>query len=192
MPNTHLARMAELRIKQIPNSPEELREQQINKPVYLPALHDPLDEEKVASLPKVAPTEAIQRAVLLDKRLDADPNDIMSREELARLCATVLGKADQGIAHAEKLLALPNQPMEKRAGWLGLIATWEIEGLNEREKGRETLRRLIREYPNTSTAFAAQRRLLHLEMEDKLAHMKVAHPTPHFRIEVDSENSNPV
>jgi len=77
MPGTHLARMAEYRMAQIPNSVEELREQQINKPVYLPALHDPLDQEKTDSMPVATPTEAIQRAVQLDKRLEADPADIL-------------------------------------------------------------------------------------------------------------------
>jgi len=188
MPGTHLARMAELRARQIPNSPEELHEQKINKPVYLPALHDPLDEERTVLTTPTHVKEAIERAAQLDKRLDADPADIVSREELARLCAGTLAKPEVAIAHVEKLLALPNQSPEKRAGWLGLIATWQIEGLHERELGRETLRQLIREFPKTSTAFAAQRRLLHLDMEDKMLQARVEKPTPHFRIEMDPEN----
>ena len=189
MPDTHLARMAEKRIKMLPNTPEEWREQQINKPVYLPALHDPLDEGKAESMPKATPPEAIQRAAELDKRLITDPDDVMAREELARLCAGSLGKPDQAIAHMEKLLTLPNQTMDKRASWLGLIATWQLEGLQEREKGRETLRQLIREFPESTMAFAAQRRLMHLNMEDKLIEGKTARPTPKFKIEVESNNS---
>lgn len=183
MPESHLARMAKLRMAQIPNTAEELAEQKLNKPVYLPALHDPLDAEPPSPPSAAGAREAIERAAQLDARLEADPDDITSRTELARLCAGVLGKPEQAIAHAEKLLSVPNQSPEKLAGWLGLIATWQLEGLHEREAGRETLRRLIHEFPGTGTAFAAQRRLLHLEMEDKVRQAKVKSPPPHFRIE---------
>src|SRR5437016_6022629 len=47
LPGSHLARMARLRINQLPRTSEELQEQRISKPIPLPALSDHLDEQTV-------------------------------------------------------------------------------------------------------------------------------------------------
>ena len=116
--------------------------------------------------------------------MKAHPEDFAPREELARLLAGPLGKPNEAIVQVEQLLALPESPPEKIAGWLGLIAAWQLAHLHDREAARATLRLLIREYPESSTAFAAQRRLLQMDMEDKMQAAKPPAP-PHFRIEMD-------
>jgi hypothetical protein len=186
MPGTHLARMAQLRSAQLPLTAEELREQQLNKPVFLPALHDPLDDGKGKSEGGTIadPVVAKQRAATLEARLKVSPDDPAPREELARLFAGDLGKPEAAIAQVIKLLTLPDQPLEKRAGWVGLLATWQIEGLKDVAAGRETLRQIIREFPGTSTAFAAQRRLLHLDAEAKMRNARKPPPIPRIRIDV--------
>ena len=78
-------------------------------------------------------------------------------------------------------------PPGKAADWLGLIAVWQIERLHDREAGRATLRRLIHDHPNTATAFAAQRRLLHLDEEDKVQQARAAQVRPRIRIQVDTK-----
>jgi hypothetical protein len=128
---------------------------------------------------------ARHRAAHLAARVKAQPADPGPREELARLCAGALGKPDAAIAHLEQLLVLPDQLPEKRAGWVAMIATWQIEGLKDRAAGCETLRRIIREFPQTPTAFAAQRRLLHLDQEEKLRQARKPPPIPRIRIEMD-------
>jgi tetratricopeptide (TPR) repeat protein len=185
LPGTHLARMAQLRAAQLPRTAEEFREQQLNKPVHLPALHDPLDDGKVGPATVVDPVATRQRAAQLEARVKAQPTDPEPREELARLCAGALGQPDAAIAHLEQLLVLLDQLPEKRAGWVAMIATWQIEGLKDRAAGCETLRRIIREFPQTPTAFAAQRRLLHLDQEEKLRQARKPPPIPRIRIEMD-------
>ena len=185
LPGTHLARMAQLRAAQLPQTAEEWREQQVNKPVHLPALHDPLDE---ATAPPVAPLgakEATARAAQLNARLKNQPNDLPPREELARILAGPLNQPEAAIAQVETLLSQPDQPPEKSAAWLGLIGAWQIERLHDLDAGRKTLQRLIREHPQSPTAFAAQRRLLHLDMEEKLRNVRATTPPP-IRIRVDS------
>ena len=188
LPGTHLAHMAQVRASQLPYTSEELREQQEKKPVYLPALHDPLDDANPEPVSPLSAEAAAARAKQLEARLKAHPDDISPREELARLLAGPLGKPTAAIAHIEKLMTLPESPPERIAGWLGLIAAWQIAHLHDRDAGRATLRRVINEYPGTPTAFAAQRRLLHLDTEDKVQKSKPPAP-PRFRIEMDSGNS---
>ena len=188
LPGSHLARMAELRAAQLPRTAEELREQQANKPIFMPALHDPLDDGKNTS-EAADPAVAKQRAAQLEGRLKDAPHDPVPREELARLYASDLGKPDAAIAQGIKLLTLPDQLPEKRAGWLGLIATWQIDGLKDVAAGKETLRQIIREFPQTSTAFAAQRRLLHLSAEEKMRTARKPPPLPRIRIEMDGTSN---
>jgi hypothetical protein len=174
-----------LRAAQLPRTAEEFREQQLNKPVHLPALHDPLDDGKSGPATAMDPAVARQRAAQLEARVKAQPADPEPREELARLCAGALGKPDAAIALLEHLLVLPDQLPEKRASWVAMIATWQIEGLKDRAAGCETLRRIIREFPGTPTAFAAQRRLLHLDTEEKMKKAPKPPPIPRIRIELD-------
>ena len=185
LPGTHLARMAELRAAQLPRTAEEFREQQINRPVHLPVLHDPLDDGKGVPANLMDPAAARHRAAQLEARVKAQPADPGPREELARLCAGALGRPDAAITHVEQLLGLPDQSPEKRAAWVALIATWQIEGLKDRATGCETLRRIIREFPETPTAFAAQRRLLHLSQEEKMRTAPKPPPIPRIRVEFD-------
>lgn len=185
LPGTHLARMAQLRAVQLPRTAEEFREQQMNKPVHLPALHDPLDDGKGEPVSVIDPAVAKQRAAQLEARVKDQPADPAPREELARWYAGALGRPEAAIAQAELLLALPEQPPERRAGWMALIATWQIEGLQDQATGGETLRRIIREFPGTPTAFAAQRRLLYLEQEEIMRQNRKPPPLPRIRIELD-------
>lgn len=189
-PGTHLARMAQVRAAQLPHSAEEWREQHANKPVHLPALHDPLDEPTATPASTMSAKEAAARAAQLNARLKLNADDLAPREELARLYAGPLDQPSTGISHLESLLARPDQPPEKAAEWLGLIAVWQLERLHNPEAGSETLRRLIREYPESSTAHAAQRRLLHLETAAKVRQAQAAKPPP-IRIRIDPGNSKP-
>ena len=58
---------------------------------------------------------------------------------------------------------MPEQPDSKRAEWLSLQAAWQLKYKNDRDKGRELLKRLVREFPETAQAFAAEQRLRRFE-----------------------------
>jgi chromatin segregation and condensation protein Rec8/ScpA/Scc1 (kleisin family) len=185
LPGSHLARMAQLRASQLPRTAEEWREQQVNKPFHLPALRDPLDETAATPASPLMVKEATARAAQLKARLKNQPDDLAPREELARLLAGPLNQVAAAITQVETLIARPDQPPDKIADWLGLIAAWQIEQLHDLDAGRATLHRLIREHPKSPTAFAAQRRLLHLDREEKVRTAQASAPPP-IRIRVDS------
>ncbi len=159
LPGTHLAHMAQLRMKQLPATAAELREQQSGERIPLPALGDSIDQEPAPAESEIDRHKAVQAANECVQLLKHDPNNVHAREKLARLFAERLDQPDLGIEQANLLLDLPDQPDTRRAEWLGLMAAWHIRYRHDAPAGRAVLERLIREYPQSPQAFAARRRL---------------------------------
>lgn len=156
-PDTHLARMARLRINQIPETKEELLEQRRGKTYHLPALHDEFDEA-----PRSEPTDVMavqRRADTLVERLKRDPMNIAARDELARLFADQLGRPALAIDQIDLLLEIEDQPANLRAEWMGLKAAWLLRQDENDPRGREVLEQILRSYPETLQALAARRRI---------------------------------
>jgi hypothetical protein len=169
-PGSHLARLAQAKMGQLPRSRAELIEQRQGRTLRLPSLRD-LDTPE-SELPRVEAAAAANECV---NRLKADPDDVATREKLAWLFAEQLGRADMGVEQTKLLLELPNQPENKKAEWLAQIGAWQLKYLKNREAGRRTLEQLIREYPQSPQAFTAVRRLGLLDVEIKFE-MKTAQP----------------
>ena len=155
LPNTHLARMAELRRAQLPRSHRELQEQRQPRHIPLPALNDSSD---VVSRP-ITPEQATAQMNQLIEQLTRNPNHVVDREKLARLLAEPLGKVDVAIEQLELLVQMSDQIEAKRAEWLSMIATWQMKLQQNESASLETLERIVREFPHTPQAFAAHRRI---------------------------------
>jgi len=156
---SHLAHMAQLRISQLPATVQELRDQQVAKPFRLPALGDSFDEEPPGPSSKLERREAAKLANECVEKLKQDPNNIPAREKLARLFAEQLDRADLGIEQITLLLEMPDQPEATRAEWWGLVAAWHFKHRHDFAAARQVLERLVREFPHTPQALAAERRL---------------------------------
>ncbi len=159
LPGTHLAYMAEMRRRQLPQTNAEYREQQEVRPVPLPVITgDAL--EKIVADKKDADTQSTVALVnQLSAALTRNPQSVSDREKLARLLAEPLGKAELAIEQIELLLGMGGQPDVKRVEWLTLIAGWQLQLLNDETASMETLTKIIADFPNTPQAFASQRRL---------------------------------
>jgi hypothetical protein len=155
-PGTHLAHMAQLRINQLPGSAAELREQQSSQTIPLPALGDHMDDKVVGPIDRQAAARAANAYV---EQLKDNPNNVAAREKLARLMAERLAKPLLGIEQIELLLDMPERSEAERAGWLGLIAAWQIKHCQDLPSGQATLERILREFPDTPQALMARRRL---------------------------------
>jgi hypothetical protein len=166
LPGSHLARMAQLRINQLPTTVAEFRQQQSGTPIPLPALGDTVDEAPAPGT-GIQRHEAAEAANACVEILKRDPNNTPSRERLARLFAEHLDQPDLGIEQATLLLDLPDQPEARRAEWMSLIAAWHIRYRHDPDTARETLERLVREFPHTPQALAARRRLQLLDAETR-------------------------
>lgn len=163
---THLARMAQLRMNQLPDTADELHEQQTAGTIRLPALSDVMEEHsrEPVAIDRAAAAKAANACV---EKLNRAPNDIAAREKLARIFTEQLQKPDLGIEQIGLLLTLPEIPEGKRPEWLGLIGAWHLKYRQDIERGREALEQLVREYPTSVQAFAARRRLELLDTERK-------------------------
>src|SRR6185503_16544791 len=83
MPGTHLARMATLRINQLPRSSAELTEQRRSKSIALPALGDGLDAAVAEGAQKIGAEAALALANQCVEKLMEDPRNVPVREKLA-------------------------------------------------------------------------------------------------------------
>jgi hypothetical protein len=168
MPGTHLANMARVRINQLPASVDEMNERQKIRTVHMPALSEDFNAATEQPQSPVSPQAALAAADQLVEKLNADPKDTPVREKLAHIFAEQLGRLDLGVEQLELLAEMPQQPPEKVAEWLGQIAAWQIRLGGEAGFACKTLERLVREFPHSAQAFAAQRRLSLLNREAKI------------------------
>lgn len=165
LPGTHLARMAALRLNQIPATVEQWRRQQAPSPIPLPALGDAsmaLEQQPAESLNR---KDAAALANRLVEQLKTDANDVAAREQLARIFTNSLERSDLGLEQLRLLLNMPEQPDRKRAEWLGLTAAWLLKHQHDAATGRRTLERIIEEFPASPQAFAARHRLVLMDRE---------------------------
>jgi hypothetical protein len=100
--------------------------------------------------------------------LHGNPDDIPAREELARLWADDLDQVQMGVEQLELLLAMPGAAPAKAAEWLGLLASWHLKFPQNQAAARNVLQRLLRLYPQSPQAFAAQRRLNVMDIEARM------------------------
>jgi hypothetical protein len=147
-----------LRINQLPHSAKELEESKKPTALALPALGDALDQD-LADATAGGSAQAREDAQLCVDKLNRDPNNIPARERLARLLAQRLDQPAAGIEQLNLLLNVPDQPEIKRAEWLATTAAWQLKYLNDMERGRFLLQRVINEFPESAQALAAERRL---------------------------------
>lgn len=165
-PGGHFEKMARVRMRQLPRSRQELIEQKNPKPIRLPQLPSDLGEAACQPEPRLSRHEALNRAQEFVDRLKRDPNDAAQREQFAVLLAEELGKADLAIEQLQLLVAMPGQPEDKRAAWLSRIAAWQFRYRRDRPSAMSVLQQLIADFPQTAHAFAAQRWMKLLEMDE--------------------------
>src|SRR3989442_1468841 len=96
LPGTHLAKMAMLRMNQLPLNAAELRVQEMHEPIPLPALGDNLDEDKPAEESASDKERAVETANACVERLKENPNNVAAREKFARILAERLNKPEAG------------------------------------------------------------------------------------------------
>ena len=179
LPGSHFARMAQLRMDQLPADREELHEQKEVKAIRLPALNDSLDADGPPDCPQISRKEAAARANKYVAKLKRNPNHVGAREEFAVLLAEYLGKCELAIEQLQLLLEMPDQPERKRAEWLGLMAAWHLRHHHDQATARPLLERIIREFPRLPQAIAARRRLELMEVE---AMMRAMGPVQAHRV----------
>lgn len=177
MPGTHLAKMAQIRVSQLPTTINELEDQEQPKRVVMPVVMKDLKDVAKMKLPE-SPEDALRLANQLVEKLKGDPNDVPAREKLARIFAERLNQIDLAIEQLELLIEMPEQPAVKIAEWLGLMAAWQLEHRGESETVKRILKQLIHEFPQTPQAFEAQRRLSIMNIKPRGQKVRVIEGEP--------------
>lgn len=103
------------------------------------------------------------------KHLERHPMDSHTREKLAELYVTHYHRLDLALDQLEQLVQQPNHPPKQVVHWLNLMADLQVKEGVEYDRVRETLQRIIDQYPDLSAAESARRRLdiLKLELRSK-------------------------
>src|SRR6185503_8769282 len=101
------------------------------------------------------------------ERLQRNPNDSEAREKFASILAEGLGEVDLAVEQLDLLLAMPDQPAPKSAEWLARSAAWQMKYRRDPGAARVRLEKLVREFPQSPQAFAAQRQLNMMELEER-------------------------
>ena len=177
-PGSHLAKMAGLRMKQLPATAAEWKEQHRVRTIHLPALGDQLDSAQEPFGQKISEYKALDLANQCIEKLKENPADVPTREKLAHIFADQLDRTTLAIEQIESLMEMPDHPPEKMAGWLALIAAWEIRRGGDRQAARTRLEQLLREYPKSVQAMAARRRLELLNQEEHASKTEKPPATP--------------
>ena len=168
LPGSHMAKMAVLRKGQLPADAAAWKEQQQPKTIQLLPLSEQLDHGEKGGAEKVDRDAAMALVNQCTEKLRCDPNDVEIREQLAKTLAEQLGKTDLAVEQLHSLMEMPGQPRSKIVEWLAMMASWEIARGGNPDAIRGYLARIIREFPESAHAFAAQRRLSLLDMESRI------------------------
>jgi tetratricopeptide (TPR) repeat protein len=175
-PQSHLAKMARLRINQIPEHSETLKEQQKSRTVHIPVFKQtmggPTDPD--ATQAEVDIKQASEAANKCVEKLKADPNDVATREELARILAGQLDMLEEAMEQIELLIEMPEQSEKKIAEWLSMVARWQVKHGNDPDGARATLERLVHDYPTSIQAFEAQQQLSLVKEEERVRRFKAS------------------
>jgi hypothetical protein len=191
LPNTHMERMARLRIDHLPATREEFIHQKAGRTLRIPpspeipqvmprrsaegAVPKPPTTISLATPSVVVPSDpqqvALAEANQCVEQLRLNPDDIPTRERFARLLAEALGQPDTALQQIELLLAMPTDS-DQRAAWMALQAEWHIRLRQDKAAGFALLQRIINEFPQSHAAFEAQRRLYLMQVETAVRQRK--------------------
>lgn len=99
------------------------------------------------------------------KHLCAHPHDTEVREKLAIIYAQDFNRLDLAVAELEFLISEPNHRPKQVARWLNLLADLQIHNGAEYDTVRDTLEKIVEQFPDMAVAQIAQRRLALLKNE---------------------------
>lgn len=173
LPETHLDKMARIRLNSLPKTKQELVESEKVRTIKMPPVQGSADLRAEAGEREMPRDLAVAQANQYSEKLRKNPNDIASREALARLMAEQLEKVDMALEQMELLLDMTLKTPKQAATWLSLMAAWHIRFRHDDQAAMRILERLVRDYPQTQEAFTAQRRLSFLRHETRTPRIKV-------------------
>lgn len=161
LPASPSARMAARRLESLPATREEL-ERQKHRTIRLPG--NP-ETGPPAPPPPPKPSPASHRLTQLQHRLEAEPSNHALHLEYARTLACEENRVDLAEAEIQRMIESPDIPAEHIAALLHQLAGWQAHLDHNLSAARQSLRKIIERFPQSTHAFAAQQRLNLIEYE---------------------------
>ncbi|MCF7668452.1 MAG: hypothetical protein K9N48_01595 [Verrucomicrobia bacterium] len=118
---------------------------------------------------ELKPTEEdpVRTAEKLVARLEENPDDDETREQLCLLYVNQFGRVDLAAEQLEFLINQSDAPPHKVVEWLNKLADYQVKISGDIDAARRTLHRIIDLYPNVAAAGRARERLSFLNVELK-------------------------
>jgi tetratricopeptide (TPR) repeat protein len=108
-----------------------------------------------------------QLAAAYVKHLEQHPLDTEVREKLAIIYADHYQRLDLVTGELKQLIEYPNQPARRVAHWLNLLADLQVRHGADYDTARETLEKIVEQFPNLAVGELARSRLARLKLELK-------------------------
>ena len=99
------------------------------------------------------------------KHLEQHPHDSEVRAKLATIYARDFHRLDLATIELEQLIGEPRHSAKQIAGWITLLATFQVESGADVATVTATLERIVAMFPNSPAAEVAQRRLTRINLE---------------------------
>ena len=166
-PESELALRAEQRIAHLVETEKMLLEQHERAPIHLPeGVKDAglLDSTEFLRAPEIEPGKLAAAHV---KHLEAHPHDAEVREKLAVIYAKDFQRLDLATLELEQLINEPRYAPKQIAGWLNLLAGFQIEAGADVATVTATLQQIVERFPDLPLADLTRRRLARINSEFK-------------------------
>ena len=166
-PDTESALQAEQRIAHLSEAEKMILAREDRQDVAVPeGVHNVglLDSTDFLKPQEVEPGKLAAAHV---KHLEAHPRDIEVREKLALIYAKDFKRLDLATMELAQLINEPRHQPKQIAHWLNMLANFQVELGADIATVRETLQKIVDQFPNLPIADIAQRRLMRLESEFK-------------------------
>ena len=166
-PETELALRAEQRIAHLIGTHKILMEQHDRPTIVLPEGVKNIGLLDSTEFLKPQEIEPGKLAAAHVKHLEAHPHDSEVREKLAVLYARDFSRLDLATMELEQLINEPRHSPKQVAGWLNLLANFQIEAGADVATVTATLQQIVDRFPDLPLAEITQRRLARINSELK-------------------------
>lgn len=182
-PETELALKAEQRLAHLAGTEKILLEQHDRPRIAVPKGVHNLGLRDDSSVIRPAEIEPGKLAAAYVKQLEAHPHDSEVREKLAALYARDFQRLDLATLELMQLINEKRHSAKQIAGWLNMLANFQVELGADLATVRATLERIVNDYPDLPIAEVTKRRLVRLEGE-----FRAKEKTPGVKLGVYEQN----
>jgi hypothetical protein len=182
-PETEFALRAEQRIAHLEETGKNILAQHDRQPIAVPEGVNNIGLLDSTEFLRPKEIEPGKLAAVYVKQLEQHPHDSEVREKLATIYARDFRRLDLATMEMEQLIGEPRHTPKQIAGWLNLLASFQVELGADVATVVETLEKIVERFPDQPVADAARSRLARVNLE-----FKGKQETPKVKLGVYEQN----